>query len=368
VSRVAPCNVRYSTGMSPPTSTNDKHGTVIDGTARSAQWRENRRAPSEPQQQRDSQPTTDLPADAVDPAAVRDFASSLMVPASELVENRPEEPAAERPDPYVDELLSGSSAPQPTHPHSGDPSTGSWESEGLDRWFEEQASAVPQVPSTRTRAAGSASLDADGGVAARRVRGRRVGAFRLRVPSVRLRGSSGRRALRSAVHMTRMRVIAGAALVVLSIAAVAVAVSGSPAQRSKIGSALASSSRTTLTPGSFATLISRAARLPGFETVAVRIQRQRRSPGVHRAPRRPPVQGSHSSTGAPQGSSYSPRFVSQAASSPAPAQPSFASTGSSSSSSTGGGASSSVASSPPPARTGPTGPISLIGAGTTPSG
>ena len=102
--------------MSPPTSTNDKHGTVIDGTARSAQWRENRRAPSEPQAEREPQPTTDVPAEAFDPAAVKDFASSLMVPASELVENHPEEPAAtEPPDAYVDELLSGSSAPQPTH-------------------------------------------------------------------------------------------------------------------------------------------------------------------------------------------------------------------------------------------------------------
>ena len=41
--------------MSPPTSPNDKHGTVIDGTARSAQWRENRRAPSGPQAEREPQ-------------------------------------------------------------------------------------------------------------------------------------------------------------------------------------------------------------------------------------------------------------------------------------------------------------------------
>jgi hypothetical protein len=174
--------------MSPPTSTNDTHGTVIDGTARSAQWRENRRAASERHAERDPQPATDVPGDAFDPAAVRDFASSLMVPASELVENDPAKPVAtEPPDPYVDELLSG----QPMRPLSGDPNRGSWESEGLDRWFEEQASSVPQVPSTRTGAAGSASLDADGGVAARRVRGRRVGALGLRVGSVRLRDRAG---------------------------------------------------------------------------------------------------------------------------------------------------------------------------------
>jgi|GEM_PF-6052901 hypothetical protein len=131
------------------------------------------------------------------------------------------------------------------------------------------------------------TLSIHGGVGARRVRARRVGAFRLRVRSVRLRGSSGRRALRTRVRRPPSLVMAGAAVIVLSIAAVAVAVSGSPAQRSEIGSALGSSSRTAHTPGIFAALISAAARLPGFATVAVRVHEQRRSLGVHRAPRPP---------------------------------------------------------------------------------
>jgi hypothetical protein len=107
--------------------------------------------------------------------------------------------------------------------------------------------------------------------------------------------------------------------------------------------------------------MSNATRLPHIERLVVRARRHRRpSHRTDRAPKRRPVAHAVASTGAAPGSSYTPT-PSQAEGSPPPAASARVNT------SSGGGSSPAATSSPSP-RTGPTGPISLIGAGTSPSG
>jgi hypothetical protein len=103
------------TGMTPPTSSDDKQGTVIDGTARSAEWREKQRAAQTPHGPASHATSTGVPAADFDPEAVKDFVSSLMIPASKLAgEARQEPPAPEPPDSYIDTLLNGPAERQPT--------------------------------------------------------------------------------------------------------------------------------------------------------------------------------------------------------------------------------------------------------------
>jgi hypothetical protein len=83
--------------MVPPTFTDDEHGTVIDGTARSADWRKKQRAAQRPQDPGSPAASTGLQAEDFDPAAAKDFASSLMVPADQLVNETTENAAAPGP-------------------------------------------------------------------------------------------------------------------------------------------------------------------------------------------------------------------------------------------------------------------------------
>jgi hypothetical protein len=101
--------------MPPPTSTDDTQGTVIDGTARSADWRQQQRAAQRPHNPRSPSTSPGAPASDFDPAAAKDFVSSLMIPASKLDdESRHTTAAPEAPDPYINTLLNGSQKRQAT--------------------------------------------------------------------------------------------------------------------------------------------------------------------------------------------------------------------------------------------------------------
>jgi len=353
--------------MPPPTSTDDKQGTVIDGTARSAEWRKKQRAAQTPHAPASPAASTGVPAADFDPAAAKDFSSSVMIPANQLAgERRTNPPAAEPPDPYIDTLLNGSGERQPTQELEEDARSGSTQSDELDRWFAEQATSVPHAPAGQKLPRGSASLDietAEGASVERARPGRALGLRLARAHENREqhRQPTGRGPLRDRVHLTRLRVLVGTTLAVLSIAAIAITAGSSPAHRSAISAAPASTSTTF--PGLLETVLSRVGRLPGtIEGLGVRARRhQRPSHPIRRAPRRRPIAHHAASTGAAVSNSYTPRLTSQADSSPAPAASAASSTSSA-------GASSPAASSAPQARTGPSGPISLIGAGTTPSG
>ena len=356
------------TGMTPPTSTDDKHGTVIDGTARSAEWRKKQRVAQTPHGPASHATTTGVPAADFDPEAVKDFVSSVMIPANKLAgETRTIPPAAEPPDPYIDTLLNGPAERQPTQELEEDARASSTQSDQLDRWFEQQATSVPHAPAAQKLPRGSASLDlgtdpGSGPERARRFRALRLPPAHARENYQQHQEPTGRRRLRSRVHLTRARVLAVTTLAVLSIAAIAIAVAagGSPVHHSPIRSARASISTTF--PSLIDTFRSKAALVPGIEGPGVRApQHQRPVHRTHRAPRRRAIARPAASTGNSPSSSYTPRLTSQPDSSPALAASSSAST-------SGAGGSSPATSSTPPARTGPSGPISLIGAGTTPSG
>ena len=358
--------VCYTTGMPPPTSTHDQQGTVIDGTARSAEWRKKQRAAERPQAPGSAEASTGVPAADFDPAAAKDFVSSLMISANKLAgETRTNPPAAEPPDPYIDTLLNGSAERQPTQELEADARASSTQSDELDRWFEEQATSVRNAPAGQKLPRGSASLDietAEGAGVERARRGRALGPrlARARENHQQRRQPPGRQPLRARAHPTRLQILALTMLIVLPVATIAIATGSSPAHRSQIGSGPASTSATFRGP--LETVLSTAGRVPGIEDLDARAQQhQRRSHRTRRAPPRRPIAHRAASTGAAVSSSYTPRLTSQADSSQMPA----ASASSSTSSASG---SSPPPSSAPQPRTGPSGPISLIGAGTTPSG
>src|ERR1035437_138311 len=352
----------YMTGMTPPTSTNDKQGTVIDGTARSAEWRKKQRAAQTPHAPTSPAASDGVPAADFDPAAAKDFVSSVMIPANQIAgETRTKRREPEPPDPYIDTLLNGSGERQPPQELEEDARASSTQSDELDRWFEEQATSVPRAPAGQKLPRGSASLDIETAEGASVERARRGRALGLRLERAhgnrpRRRQPADRRSLRARVHPTRVRVLAVTVVLVLSVAAIAIAAGGSPAHRSSIGSAPASISTTF--PGLLDTFLSKAGRLPGIEGPVARAQdHQPRAHRARRLARRRPIAHRAASTGASSSSSYTPQLTSQAESSPAPAARTAT-----------GGSSSPAPSSSPPTRTGPSGPISLIGAGTTPSG
>ncbi len=74
--------------MPPPTSTDDKQGTVIDGTARSAEWRKKQRAAQTPHAPASPAASDGVSAADFDPAAAKDFSSSVMIPANQLAGER----------------------------------------------------------------------------------------------------------------------------------------------------------------------------------------------------------------------------------------------------------------------------------------
>jgi hypothetical protein len=225
--------------------------------------------------------------------------------------------------------------------------------------------SVPHAPAAQKLPRGSASLDlgtdpGSGPERARRFRALRLPRAHARENNQQHQEPTGRRRLRSRVHLTRARVLAAITLTGLSIAAVAIAAGGSPVHHSPIRSARASTSTTF--PSLIDTFRSTAAPVPGIEGPGVRAQHhQRPLHRTHRPPQRRSIARPDASTGAPSSSFYTPRLTSQPDSSPALAVSSSAST-------SGAGGSSPATSSTPPTRTGPSGPISLIGAGTTPSG
>jgi hypothetical protein len=354
----------YMTGMTPPTSTNDEQGTVIDGTARSAEWRKKQRAAQRPSDPGPAEATTGVPVD-FDPAAAKDFVSSLMIPANNPARETAQEAArSEAPDAFFKTLLGGSREQQPTPQLEDDATAGSAQSDQLDRWFEEKATSVSHAPTGQRLPRGTASVDieTDGGAGverARRVRALRVRRAHEREHDQQRRGSTGRRCPQSWVNVTRTRALAAIMLTVLSIVAIGIATGGPSIHRSPISPANASTSATI--SGLIDTFMSNATRLPHTERLVVRARRHRRpSHRTDRAPKRRPSAHAVASTGAAPGSSYTPT-PSQAEGSPPPAASARVNT------SSGGGSSPAATSSPSP-RTGPTGPISLIGAGTSPSG
>jgi hypothetical protein len=361
----------YMTGMPPTTSTHDPQGTLIDGKAHSAEWRERQRAVEQAEQPDASQASAGGLAGDFGPAAAKDFVSSLMIPASHLAgETRAKPAAPEAPDAYIEKLLEGSRERQPTQELEADATASAARSEELDRWFEEQAMSVPHAPAAQKLPVGSASLDLETAAGVGVERARRGRALGLRRASEEEDGQqpdrpASWRRLHNAVGVTRMWLLAAATLAVLVIVAIAVAAGGAPAHRSPRLSALESSS--TSSAGVLDTYVLKAGRPSGAGSAAVRA-RQHRS-----AARRRPIAHRRIVTRVAPSSSYTPRATSQADSSP----PAAVSTSSSASSaaesspatSTGSGSGSSPATnSAPAARTGPSGPISLIGAGTTPSG
>jgi len=101
--------------MPPPTSTDYKQGTVIDGTAHSAEWREKQRAAEQPQVPGSQEASPAPPAPDFDSAAAKDFVSSLMIPADKLpVETRQTPAAPKPPDAYISTLLDGARERQAT--------------------------------------------------------------------------------------------------------------------------------------------------------------------------------------------------------------------------------------------------------------
>jgi hypothetical protein len=303
-----------------------------------------------------------------------------MIPAK-LVSETPQEPATpEAPDAYINTLLDGSREPQPPKEPEVDASPSSAQSDELDRFFEEQGTSVPHAPAAQALPRGSASLDIepDPGAGAERARNGRA----LRLPRAHARENderrhrpTTRRRLGARVHLTRTGILAGMAgrmLAVLSGVAIAIAAGGSPAHHSPLSSAPRSTSTTFA--GLLDSFMSKAGRLPGIESLSVRARRQHRpSHRTHRPAPRHPIARPDASTGAAHSSPYTPRVASQTDSSPAPTASASTSTSSGGSSSpaastSSGGSSTPVASSSSQARTGPSGPISLIGAGTTPSG
>ena len=302
-----------------------------------------------------------------------------MIPAK-LVRETPQEPATpDAPDAYINTLLDGSREPQPPNEPEVDASV-----RARHRATSLTASSRSKRPRSRTRRQlrrsprGSASVDIETDPEAGAGRARNGRAFRLprahaRENDQRDHRPTARRRLAARVHLTRTRILAGSMLAVLSGVAIAIAAGGSPAHHSPISSAPRSSSTT------FAALLdtsmSKAGRLPGLERLNVRARRQQLRPShrTHRPAPRHPIARHDASTGAAHSSPYTARVTSQTDSSPAPtaSRPTSTSSGGSSSpaaSTSSGGSSTPVANSSSQARTGPTGPISLIGAGTTPSG
>jgi hypothetical protein len=76
----------YTTGMPPPTSSQDQQGTLIDGKVRSAEWRERQRAVEQAKEPTSSDAAAGGSPGDFGPAAAKDFVSSLMVPASKLAD------------------------------------------------------------------------------------------------------------------------------------------------------------------------------------------------------------------------------------------------------------------------------------------
>lgn len=355
--------------MTPPTSTDDKQGTVIDGTARSAEWRKKQLSGGRSRPPGSEGASTDVPATDFDPAAAKDFVSSLMIPAHTLAGETRAEPAAEVPNPNINTLVDG--AGQRSTPElEQDRSVNSAQSDELDQWFEEQATSVPRAPAGQALPSGSASLDiqTDAGASVGRARG--PGAFGLRVGRRGMNGwerygSAARRRLLARARVSHLRVLVMTTVTVASIVALAIGVTagGSPANRSPMSSTRASIF--TALPGLLAT-VTGADRLAPVRRHESRIrQRPRAAHRIQRTPRRRPA--THrtastqvASTGAASSSSYTSPPTSPPDRSPAAAA-------SASSTASGGGSNPSQSSSSPP-RTGPSGPISLIGAGTTPSG
>jgi hypothetical protein len=185
--------------MPPPTSTDDKQGTVIDGTARSADWREKQRAAERPHNPGSPEASSGVSASEFDSAAAKDFVSSLMIPASKLADETRQTPVSpEAPDAYMNSLLNGSQKRQATQELEVDASGSSAQGDELDRWFEEQATSVPLAPKGQKLSAGSACLDIETSAAAGVERARRVRALRLprahpRGTDQQRRGTTGRR-------------------------------------------------------------------------------------------------------------------------------------------------------------------------------
>src|ERR1035437_7427701 len=220
----------YMTGMTPPTSTNDKQGTVIDGTARSAEWRKKQRAAQTPHAPTSPAASDGVPAADFDPAAAKDFVSSVMIPANQIAgETRTKRREPEPPDPYIDTLLNGSGERQPPQELEEDARASSPHSDEPHRSAAEETSPGPPAP-----AGASASLDmetAEGGSVERARRGRALGLRlgRAHGNRPRRRQPADRRSLRARVHPTRVRVLAVTVVLVLSVAAIAIAAGGSPA-------------------------------------------------------------------------------------------------------------------------------------------
>lgn len=362
--------------MSPPTSTDDREGTVIDGKLRSADWREKERAAQRSQGARSPESGADVPATDFDPAAAKDFVSSLMIPASSLDGEPPEQlPVPEASGADGKAVLTESRDLGPRLELEDEASESSAQSDQLDRWFEDQAASVPCAPAAQKLPRGSASLEIEtagaGAKGTQRVRafGRRR--VHTRESDEQRHGPARQQRLRSKALVTRTRVLAGATLVILSVGAVAIAAGGSPSHRSRASSTRASISMPLR--GLPDTSISRAALLAARRGLGVRVQR-RRGPShrTHHAARPRPITHHATSTVA-SASLYTRPRVSTADSSSSASASGSANPGSSgassppASTSSGGGTSPSPGGSQP-TRTGPSGPISLIGAGSTPSG
>src|SRR5450755_460400 len=308
--------------MPPPTSTDEQQGTVIDGTAHSAEWREKQRAAEQPQVPGSQEPSPAPPAPDFDSAAAKDFVSSLMIPADKLpVETRQTPAAPKPPDAYISTLLDGARERQATQELEVQAGVSSEQSDELDRWFEEQATSAPNMPAAQKLPAGSASLEIET-AAADVNRAGHVPALGLRRSHARendeqRRGRMGRRRLPRGVGVTRLRVVVVTMLTVCSIVAIAIAAGGSPVHRSPISSPRASTSTTFL--GVLDTFMSKAGRLAGRESRGVRARLHRHpAQRTHRAPRRRPIAQPAGSTSVAPSTSYTPRLTSQTDTSPAP--------------------------------------------------
>lgn len=148
--------------MSPPTSTEDKQGTVIDGKLRSAEWREKERAAQRSQGPRSSASGADVPATDFDAAAAKDFVSSLMIPVSSL-NGEPAERrrVLEASGAHGDAVLTESPdlGPRSELEDQASERSEAAQSDELDRWFEDQATSVSCAPAAQKLPRGSASLE-----------------------------------------------------------------------------------------------------------------------------------------------------------------------------------------------------------------
>jgi hypothetical protein len=167
--------------MVPPTPPDDQTGpggTLLDGTAHSAQWRDKEAERQAAEARKAAQASADQQGNGIDDrySPPTEFLSSLMIPADQLPrDSSSHDAAARRPygaggDTYMENLIA--QADGPTGDASPDATDVDDRQTATDRFFEQQAITPPRAAARQTIAAGTASLTVTDAPARRRSRRR----------------------------------------------------------------------------------------------------------------------------------------------------------------------------------------------------